>query len=54
MKINKLSLRFPLVSLILLLAFGCRQQAAKVPNIKQTAEPPTRVVQAIEPRKIAP
>ena len=54
MKISKLPLRFSLVSFILLLSIGCRQQAAKVPNIKQTAEPPAQVVQAIEPQETTP
>lgn len=51
MKRNRLAFKFTLVSLILLLTIGCRQQAAKVPNIKQTAESPAQVVQAIKPQE---
>jgi hypothetical protein len=54
MKKNKLPFRFTLVSLILLLAIGCHQQAAKTTNIEQTSKPPAKVVQAIEPQETAP
>jgi len=54
MKINKLSLRFTLLSFILLLPIGCRQQAAKVQNIEQTAEPLIKAAPIIESKEIAP
>jgi len=54
MKRNKLALRFTLVSLILLLLIGCRQQAAKAPNIEQTAEPSAKAVQIVASQETTP
>jgi hypothetical protein len=54
MKRNKLSFRFILVCPILLSVVGCRQQAAKVPNIEQTAELPAKAVQVLNSQETAP
>ncbi|MCX5638151.1 MAG: DUF1573 domain-containing protein [Planctomycetota bacterium] len=54
MKRNKLAFKFTLLSIILLLAIGCRQQAAKVQNIEQTAEPLTKAAKTVEFKETAP
>jgi hypothetical protein len=53
-KRNQLVSTFVLLSLILLPAIGCRQQATKAPNIEQTAEPLTKAAQIVEFKETSP
>jgi hypothetical protein len=51
---KKIQTNFTFASIILLLPIGCHQQATKVQNIEQTAEPSAKVIQIVESREIIP